>query len=103
MASESRGASRDSRRSTKRSVDSCRWGWPSGYIARLWSTIENSTRKSAKSRESVVTERAPCGGAPGTGEGEPGSSCLELRDMGIGRLRCPPEKQDFRHLTALAK
>src|SRR5690349_24862524 len=30
-----------------------------GYIARLCSTMENSTRKSAKSLESVATERAP--------------------------------------------
>ncbi len=59
IASVSRGARRDSSRLTKRSVDSWRWGWPRGYIARLCSTMENSTRKSAKSLDRVAVERAP--------------------------------------------
>ena len=54
-----------------------RWGWPRGYIARLCSTMENSTRKSAKSLDRVATDRAP-----GVWERDGSPSCGELMDGG---------------------
>src|SRR5690242_16321144 len=85
---DSRVLNRTFRRRKNRSAESCRWGWPGGYIDRLWRTMENSTRKSPSSRDKADTARE----REGPDGEDVGSAAGASWDRWVGR--------DFRPMTS---